>query len=243
MHAIRDGAFSVYKERKNGMAEWLRREDVRWPLQSSVKGHYYLKTFQNTDLQLLQDEANQFLSDAETQISNDWRGHLVSTQLEIHTALSEGPAPLTNPDYTAVTFTGDPKADKNKYLHYGQAQMNGDTGMVVGRPGIIDTITTNQDGTDTSAMDVLVNNVVVTTLNINARDHVFPVNIPVAAGDRLSARNQNIKTLKDFSMTLYTLGSPVPPPPPVPVLDTAYTYTLTFYVVGPEQPPPAPIPL
>lgn len=112
----------------------------------------------------------------------------------------------------AITFTGDPKAFKDKFLHYGDVQMDSNTGFVMPFDGrSIVFISTNQDGNDDSDVDLLVNDVLVETLVVVNRDHIFPVNIPLDELDRLTAFNQNDNDLDDFTMTLF-FDFDVPPP-------------------------------
>lgn len=111
------------------------------------------------------------------------------------------------------TFSGNPKADKGEFLYYGQVQMDGNTGFVVPYNGTITRITTNQDGSNDSNVQIRVNNSTVTTLEVTDRDHIFDVGFEVLEGERLSAFNGNQEDLEDFTLSVlmeYPIGPETP---------------------------------
>lgn len=112
------------------------------------------------------------------------------------------PEPPENPPRTVLfTFSGNPNADEDEFLYYGQAQMDNNTGFVAPFDGTITVISTNQDGNDDSPVQVRINNSTVETLNVTSRNHIFNVDIPVTAGQRVTAFNTDEEDLRDFTMS------------------------------------------
>jgi hypothetical protein len=103
----------------------------------------------------------------------------------------------------AITFNGNPKAKKNRYLYYSRVQMASDVGFIVPEAGTIIWATTNRGDTDDSDIEINVNDVVQDTLVVLDQNHVFVTSIAVIAGDLVSGFNKNMNDMDDFTMTLF----------------------------------------
>ncbi len=103
----------------------------------------------------------------------------------------------------AVTFNGNPKAKKNRYLYYSRVQMAADVGFIVPEAATITFVTINRGDTDDSDIEINVNDVVQDTLVVLNQSHVFVTSIAVIAGDLVTAFNKNMNDMDDFTMTLF----------------------------------------
>lgn len=111
-----------------------------------------------------------------------------------------------------TTFTGKPKADKGKWLYLGQVEMDSDVGFIVPDDANVAVITTNQNGSSNSDVQIFKNGAVVETVAVTNQDHVFVVDFDVVQGDLISVFNTNDDDLDDFNLTVSFVNAPPPPP-------------------------------
>jgi len=207
------------------------REDIVRPNVPSNQSAYNVRIFEDVSAEAVRQDANLFMRDLPNFAPPGIKfvPHIVS--LEYTTYITLGTiAPPTIERSVLFTFSD---AKKNTYLRYGNEKMSADNGFVAPYDGTLSVATLSQMDPTAANLAINVGGVPEAIIVVASEQESVVLNIPVSAGDIISAENLTNLDLKESTISIifdYTL--PGPPPPPEFPPELRHVVTILFYAYG-----------